>query len=428
MVTTSNPKLKTFLIISGLGGLVGIATIVYRLMEGMKVTAMTSSVPWGMWVAFYIYFIGLSAGSFLFSTLIYVFGQRDIEKAGRLALVSAVMALVAGLFFVWIDLGHPWRMFNVFLHWNSSSVLAWEILFYVFYIIAILAEIWFIMRCDLARLVQRTSGFKQTLYRIFSLGWQCPDTAERAASCHRASLKATAIIGAIGVPMAIGVHGGTGAIFAVVKARPYWYSPIFPIIFLVSALVSGAGLMTFLYAFLGNKNEPDHKPIVQKLATWMTIFLGIDILLLIAEMLVGLYGNIPDHIAVLDQILKGPYWYVFWIGQLGFATLFPILIYIFKKESVNWLGFAGLLIVIGIVCVRFTLVIPAFVTPPIPHLNEAFNQFRFNFKYFPSLIEWISSFGIVSFVAFLFTLAYNFLPVYELAGSDSTIRRENDDQ
>jgi molybdopterin-containing oxidoreductase family membrane subunit len=49
------------------------------------------------------------------------------------------------------------------------------------------------------------------------------------------------------------VHKGTGAIFAVVKARPYWYSPIVPVIFLVSALVSGAGLMTFLYAFFGDR-------------------------------------------------------------------------------------------------------------------------------------------------------------------------------
>ncbi|RMI16972.1 MAG: molybdopterin oxidoreductase, partial [Calditrichaeota bacterium] len=76
-------------VVTGLLGLIGVASVIYRLLAGMKVTWLSSSVPWGMWVAFYIYFIGLSAGSFLFSTLIYVFGQKELEKAGRLALLSA---------------------------------------------------------------------------------------------------------------------------------------------------------------------------------------------------------------------------------------------------------------------------------------------------------------------------------------------------
>jgi len=420
MIKLKQRKYQYWIVITGLGGVIGIASLVYRLVEGMKITAMTSSVPWGMWVAFYIYFIGLSAGSFLFSTLIYVFGQKDIEKAGRLALVSAIVALIAGLFFVWIDLGHPWRFINVFLHWNFNSVLAWEIIFYVFYIVVILAEIWFLMRVDLSRLALQSKGARRRFYKFLSLGWNCRETSVSGEGCHRSGLRAAAIIGAIGVPLAIGVHGGTGAIFAVVKARPYWYTPLFPIIFLVSALVSGAGLMTFLYAFMGDKKDPDHKSIVRKLATWMVIFLGIDILLMISEILVGLYGDVPLDIAVLHEIFYGSYWYVFWFGQFLFATILPIVIYIFKRNSVVWLGVSGLMIVIGIICVRFNLVIPAFIVPPIPHLNEAFIQYRFNFAYFPSIWEWITSFGIVSLVSFLFLLAYKYLPIYDLNTKYST--------
>lgn len=406
--------LKGLTVLTGILGLVGIGAVIVRLMEGMKVTWLTSNVPWGMWVAFYIYFIGLSAGSFLFSTLIYVFGQKNLEKAGRMALLSAVLALVAGLLFVWIDLGHPWRFLNVFLHWNYTSVLAWEILFYVFYIACIFAELWYLMRCDLALIRDRSSGLKRAIFNILALGWKCPETQMQYAVCHRQSLRMTAILGAIGIPLAIGVHGGTGAIFAVVKARPYWYSPIFPIIFLVSALVSGAGLMTFLYAWLGDKKDPDYKRIVKDLATWLILFLGIDILLMIAELLVGFYGGIPDHEAVWHQIMFGDYWYVFWIGQVGLTILVPILVYLFKRDSVFWLGLAGFSVVVGIVSVRFNLVIPAFVTPPIPHLNEAFHGLRYAFEYFPSLLEWVSSIGLISFVFFLFLVAYQNLPVFEI--------------
>ncbi len=403
-----------FIILSGLGGLVGIISIIYRLIVGMKVTNLTSSVPWGEWVAFYIYFIGLSAGSFLFSTLIYVFGQKNIEKAGRMALVSAVIALIAGLLFVWIDLGHPWRFLNVFIHWHYTSVLAWEILFYVFYIIVIFAEAWYLMRCDLAYLRDTSSGFRKTLYGILSLGWKCPTTEERFKACHIQSLKVATVLGIIGIPLAIGVHGGTGAIFAVVKARPYWYSPIFPIIFLVSALVSGAALMTFLYAVLGDKKSPDYMNILRNLGGWMVLFISLDLLLMVAELLVGLYGNIPDHVYVLKTIMFGPYWYVFWIGQMGMAVIVPIVIYIFKRDSAFWLALAGLSAVVGIVGVRFNLVIPAFVAPPIPGLEDVYNQFRLLFEYFPSLTEWISSIGIISLVVFIFSLAYNFLPMFEL--------------
>ncbi len=401
-------------VVTGLLGLIGVASVIYRLLAGMKVTWLSSSVPWGMWVAFYIYFIGLSAGSFLFSTLIYVFGQKELEKAGRLALLSAVLALIAGLFFVWIDLGHPFRIINVAFHWNHTSVLAWEILFYVFYILCVFAELWYLMRCDLAFLRDRSQGFKKKLYGVLALGWKCPTTPANFASCHAQSLRVTAILGAIGVPLAIGVHGGTGAIFAVVKARPYWYSPIFPIIFLVSALVSGAGLMTFLYAFLGDRTAPDHRKIVQQLAQWLMLFLGIDILLMITELLVGLYGSVPDHIAVWNQIMFGEYWYVFWGGQVGLTILAPILLYLLKRGSTFWMGIAGLTVATGIISVRFNLVIPAFVTPPIPHLDEVMNHLRLSFEYFPSPMEWISSIGIIALVVFLFLQAYQFLPVFEL--------------
>ncbi|RMG61697.1 MAG: molybdopterin oxidoreductase [Calditrichaeota bacterium] len=408
------PIPKWVYVSSGVAGLIGLAALVWRLIVGIKITWLSSSVPWGAWVAFYIYFIGLSAGSFLFSTLIYVFGQKNVEKAGRLALLSAVFALVTGLAFVWMDLGHPWRFLNVFIHWNYTSVLAWESLFYIFYIVIVLLETWLLMRYDLAELRDRSTGWRKSFYQLVAAGTPTPRSSEEKQRLYRRSLRWAAILGAIGIPVAIGVHGGTGAIFAVVKARPYWYSPIFPIIFLVSALVSGAALMTFLYAFLGDRNDPEYKSIVQSLATWFILFLSIDLLLMLAEFLVGYYGGIPDHIKVLDAILFGPYWYVFWFGQMGLAVLVPILIYIFKRDSVFWLAVAGLSGVIGIISVRFNLVIPAFVTPPIPGLEHVFdNHPRLAFSYFPSPGEWVTSIGMIAFVIFLFTLAYGLLPMFE---------------
>ena len=116
----------------------------------------------------------------------------------------------------------------------------------------------------------------------------------------------------IGIPIALGVHGGTGAIFAVVKARPAWYSPIFPLVFIVSALASGGGLLLFLRAFVTPQPEED-KSILPALAKLTGGFLVFDLLLLFLEFLTGLYGGMPDHVEVYHLITTGPFWYVFWI-------------------------------------------------------------------------------------------------------------------
>ena len=406
-----NRAINWFLLLTGIGGIIGVGAIVYRLVEGMKVTSLTSNFPWGMWISYYIYFIGLSAGSFLFSTLIYVFGRRELEKAGRLALFSAFFALVAGLLFIWMDLGHPWRFLYVLTHWNYSSVLAWEILFYLGYIVVVLAELWYLMRVDLALMRDESSAGKRVLYGILALGWKTPATEEARMRSRQGTMQAAAVLGAIGIPLAIGVHGGTGAVFAVVKARPHWYSAIFPIIFLTSALVSGAGLMTFLYAFLGDKGESDYPSIVRSLADWLILFLAIDIILIIAEFLVTVYGNIPEPIAIWKEMIFGPYWFVFWVGQIGLAMLVPILIYLVKRNSSTWLGIGGLSVVMGIVAVRLNLVIPAFATSPVPLLDKAFHDARFVFSYFPSLTEWVTSLGLISVVAFFFLLFYRLFPM-----------------
>jgi len=420
---------KIFWTMTSILAVIGIISIGWRLHAGMKITALSSTVAWGMWVAFYIYFIGLSAGSFLFSTLIYVFGQHKLEKAGKMALLSALFALFGGLLFVWMDLGHPWRIWRVFANWNHTSVLAWESLFYIFYIVAISLEIWFLMRCDLANLAMTTTGWKQRFYNFLSFGFKCPITREAYATCHVQSMKVVKIIGIIGIPVAISVHGGTGALFAVVAARPYWFGPLFPIIFIVSALVSGAALTTFLYAYFGKKDDQDYLPIVKSLANYLVLFIAIDVLLMLSEFLTNLYAGIPDHAKVLHEILFGPFNYTFWVGQLLLAIVLPILIISWKKDDPRWLGVAGLSAVIGIVAVRLNLVIPAYIEPVLKGLDKAYFDPRWQYAYFPSIGEWVTTVGAIALLVLGFGILWKLLPIHseveERFVSDSTSIRKS---
>ncbi len=365
---------------------VGLGAVVIRAVRGLGVTNLNYIVPWGLWVAFYIYFIGLSAGSFLLSTLIYVFGYKKLEPIGRLALFSALIALLAGLFFVLIDLGHMERFWTVFKNRNWWSVLEIEIHFYVLYIIVLLAELWLLMRQDLIRCAQQGTDWRARLCGILTLGSR--DLSEASAA---RDWRIVRILGLLGIPIAIGVHGGTGAIFAVVKARPLWYGPLFPIIFIVSALASGAALLTFLLAFFAGRGlDPEQRrDLVITLGRLTVGFLLFDLLLIWSEFSVGIYGGIPEHVEVLRLIMFGPFWWVFWLVQLLFGAIIPIFLVLWPPtgRDPRVVGLAGLMVVIGIVGVRLNIVIPALNLPVLPGFHEAYTMLPAPTQVVPALTE-----------------------------------------
>src|SRR3990167_2892250 len=108
----------------------GLVGIVLRLTTGHELADYTSSIPWGLWVATYIYLVGLSAGSFLLSALIYVFGLRRLEPIGKLALFTALVALLAALLTIWLDIGHMERFYLIFTRGNPLSMMAWMVWLY----------------------------------------------------------------------------------------------------------------------------------------------------------------------------------------------------------------------------------------------------------------------------------------------------------
>ena len=322
-----------------------------------------------------------------------------------------------GLFFVFIDLGHPERFWHTLAYPQWNSVLAWEIWLYLSYVAICLLELWLIMRCDLADLAQRTTGLYRIFYRVASLGFPCPESAERRAACHAQSMRWLKFFGIIGIPNAIGVHGGTGAIFAVVAARPYWFSPLFPVVFIVSALVSGGALLMCLKATRMRHGTNDVE-LLGSLGKLTAGFLIADLAMLFLEFLIGLYGDIPQHVAAYRLIAFGPFWWVFWILQLGLGAVVPLTLIFWRRtnRSIAWMAFAGFLIVVGIFGVRLNIVIPPLSVPPFHGYVEAYNSPRLTTYYFPNWVEWISSIGAVAAGALLFIIGPKLLP---LIGNDA---------
>lgn len=376
-----------------------------RFANGHVATDYGSVIPWGLWVAAYIFFIGLSAGSFLISALVYVFGVKRFEPIGRIALFQALVTLALALFAIWVDLGHMSRAFNVFAYPNFASPMAWMIWLYTVYFVLLAVEMWFLLRRDLATGAKGT-GFRARFYRFLLLGSSA--TSDESAVRDRKIVK---VLATIGVPVAIMFHGGVGALFGVVAARPGWNSGLFPILFLISALASGGALLMLVAAIFQGGYHRNSETIVS-LGRLVLGLLILDVIFQFSEYLVAGYGNKPGHVEGLKMIFTGTYWWVFWVWQLVLGTAIPIAILATKKgRSARWASAAGGLIALGFIGVRLNIVIPALATEEIQGLTDAIDNNRISTQYFPSLMEWSVTIGIVGLGLLLFGLGEYLLPI-----------------
>ncbi len=415
---------KLLWLIAIIGFVVGAFGLYDRVANGHLNVSYGSYLPWGLWVALYIYLVGLSAGAFLFSTLIYVFNihrsgsvaavatlpvgladgsefnLRKLEDIGKLALFTALVTLFGAMFAIWMDLGHTERAWKMLLQTNFHSLMGWMIWFYTAYFILLLAELWLAMRVDLVAIAS-----KNWLARLLTFGRL--DTSESAVAADRKVLR---ILGSIGVPLAIAFHGGVGALFGVVGARPFWNSGLTPIIFIVGALLSGGALLTFITAFFGSEQE-EIGQLIPFLGRIVLGLLALDVLLELSDYLVNFYAAIPAHVAALRLVLFGPYWWVFWFVHVGLGVVLPAFLLIFLRRSPFATATASFLIAFTFITVRLNIVIPGLGTSELKGLESAFSGPGLTFTYFPSQTEWLLAVWVVSFAVLVFLAGLRWLPI-----------------
>lgn len=395
---------RVFWIAGAVLTLVGLYGWYDRLAYGHLNVNYGSLVPWGLWVAGYIYFIGLSAGSFLISSLVYVFDVRRFEKIGRLALFTAVVTLLLALLMIWSDLGHMDRAWEVFVYPNFRSPMAWMIWLYTAYFVLVVAELWFLLRRDLVAGAEQP-GARGRLYRVLSLGSR--DRSDASAARDRVVVR---VLGTIGVPVAIMFHGGVGALFGVLAARPLWHSGMYPIIFLISALVSGGALLTVI-ASIFQDGWRRNRETVLALGRLVLGLLLLDVLFQVSELLVAVYGGIPDRLSALQLIIGGPFWWVFWGWQIVVGTIVPVvLLSLPTRNDPRWVSIAGLLIAAGFLGVRLNIVVPGLAVEEIGGIASAISSARLSTSYVPSLSEWLLTVGVVGLGLLLFGVGEWLLP------------------
>ena len=368
-----------------LGAIIGGLGFYERLVHGDKAADFSSYVPWGLWVAAYIYFSGLSAGTFLVAAAAYVFRIRVLDPICRLSLLIAAVTLPMGLLMIGFDLGHLERAYLVFVRPQFHSMMAWMVWLYTAYLILLFSMLWFSMKS-----VQ-------------------PARNPAAVTSDLATLR---VLGLIGIPLVIGFAGGVGALFATVAAREYWHSSLFPIFFLVGALTSGTALVTAVVSLLWPSRDAAWKDLMTLLGRIVLVLVLIEFILEWAEFSIPSWYQIGSTYDLIRYVLFGPYWYVFWLVHMLLGVLVPVLL-LAKTRSPGIIGLSAALVAVTFFAVRLNLVIPGLITPELRGLEQAYSDpigNRLTFAYMPSWFEWQLLLGVIAFGVALWFVGTRLFP------------------
>jgi len=281
----------------------------------------------GLNIAIYFYLTGLSAGSFILSTLAYGFGMEKFKPLGRVGIVLATSLLIIAPFFLLFHLSAPYRAWHLFVYLNMESPITWGTFLLVLYP----------MNC--------------IIYGIFMF---------------KENWKLTRIFGRIGIPLAVSVHGYTGFILAFGKARALWNTAVMPILFLASAIVSGIALMILVCVvkdrFFSKKKEINKELVLNlgKILAWAIVF---DLFLVGSDLLVLSISH-TDAQAAAQTILRGEFSFMFLFIENIFGKLLPLIVLLVPRfRNLTTVTIASLLVVVGIFFMRYVVVLAGEFVP-----------------------------------------------------------------
>jgi len=362
-------------------------------------------IYWSVQIVMYPYMTGLVAGAFVLSSLYHVFGQKDLKDMARFSLVFSLALLPVAAMPLLLHLQHPLRALHpLFTPHFTSAISAFGIVFATYGLI-VFSEIWFMYRKHFVDQYRALAGsenvadqIKRGVFLILTLG--AMDTSEESLAKDK---KAVTIMAAVGIPVACFLHGYAGFIFGSVKANALWMSPLMPVIFIMSAVVSGIALCMLTYIVImefkkfqailarGRGDEKVHllrgaeMDVISKASRYLLIFLVAAISLEILDLIFRGYTAMKSW-DILRHVMYGKDFVNIFVLQYGLGNLVPFLMLIIPGRTLRRVTIATLLILFGVFMMRWNVVIGGqafslsfsgfmhYHLPIIPHNLETFKE------------------------------------------------------
>jgi Ni/Fe-hydrogenase subunit HybB-like protein len=402
-------SLRYWIVLLLLGGAVLVAglTWLYQMYWGMGITGLNRPVMWAVYIANFVYFIGIGvAGTFISAVLrLLKFPWR--APITRAAEMLTVFALATSGLFPLIHLGRTWKFYWMLPYpsqrevWPSyHSALMWDMTAILIYLSSSVLYAWLAMLPDLGIARDRfEQGWRHTFFKILAAGWRGTEQQWRTLKTS-ITLFSLAII-----PVMVFMHTIVGWDFAM-AVQPGWHSSVFGPYFVTGALLSGAAAVVIVLAVVRKTLHQEHflrpehfdgmgKLILVFSLAWAYMYFN--------DFLVPWYGQGPAE-KVIQRLLESgrasPMWLLmlFCNVLLPWATLWSRRL----RTSIPVVVGVSLFVQVGMYLERYLIVA----------ITLGRNELPFDWgQYVPHAAEILMTIGAFSLIGLLFLIFVKLFPI-----------------
>jgi Ni/Fe-hydrogenase subunit HybB-like protein len=387
---------------------------VYQLRNGLQVTGLNNQVFWGVYITNLITFIGFSYGGALVSAILRLTGAEWRAPITRLAEATALVTLVIGALFIFVDIGHPERVWQFITTPNGSSPLIWDALAVTTYLIATCIFLYLPLIPDMAAVANSSGpefkGWRRRLFRVCSLGWRGFPNQNRVLNWGMTTMAVMII------PIAVTVHSVLSWAFAL-TSREGWHSTLFGPYFVIGALFSGVAMVIlvvlgFRKAY-GLESYISQKQIVN--LGYIMLTLGLTYLYFTyTELLTAAYPMADKASTLLGLLLVGRYAPQFWFFVVG-GVLVPVLLVALPRTRNLWgIGTAALLVVFDMWLKRFLIIVPP---QAVPLIEGSLGHYR------PTWVEILITLGGLAAIPLFLMLFFRVFPILSIHEIEEVAKR-----
>ncbi len=315
---------------------------------------------WSVLIVLYPYITGLVAGAFILASLERIFRVEAVKPTYRLALLTALAFLVVAPLPLILHLGHPERSYEMYFTPHSTSAMAMFGYVYLWYLMAVLVfEIWLDYRRDIVMFSEHSTGLRRAIYKIMTLG---------SSNISEGSLHIDERVGwvvtLVGIPSAFLLHGYVGFIFGSLKSNPWWSSPLTPVVFIFSAMVSGIAAVMLIYmALTAMRRKTIDMRCVDTIAIYLFYIFIIDFSLEMLDLVHRIY-EANESFRSLDFMVHTKLYFSQIVLQILVGTLVPLVL-LFLAQVVKlpvtvrkyFYSISGTLALISVLAMRWNVVI-----------------------------------------------------------------------
>jgi Ni/Fe-hydrogenase subunit HybB-like protein len=371
---------------------IGVAGMIFVLINGLSTTNLTDLVPWGIWITIDLSSIALSAGAFLFCAAVYLIGIKELQPLARTAVYIGLIGYGMAMMCLLMDIGRPDRFWHGFVFWNVHSVL-WEVTMCVglYFTVLVLENM-------------------PNLARWEWLQKKLPKVANKLDKMHNIA----PYLAVAGLVLSMLHQSSLGATYGVLIARPIWYRPGLAALFIISAGAGGMAL-TMLATWIVGKLQPEsnvREDLLEKVSRFLGWWLVGYLYLRFWDVFAMTYTHQPGREEGLSILTSGPLAINFWFGEILLGIIVPLVILLNNRLRKNPASrtLAFILIIGGVIAYRWdiNLVGQLIVQTPIPLENSLLFT-----NYTPAPIEIIVSVGIIAIGLMLFTLGAKYLKIVD---------------